>query len=131
MTYVDGFVLPVPENRLEDYRKMAENAGKIWMEHGALAFKECCIEDGNPTAPEDMPEMKMVPFSDLARLKDGETVIFSFIVFKSREHRDEVNAKVMADPRMKDSCPGQNPDLDMPFDVNRMSYGGFKTIVDF
>lgn len=126
MTYVDGFVLPVPEGKLEDYRKLAENAGKIWIEHGALLYKECVLEDGEPALPEDAPEScKNVPFRDLARVKEGETVVFAFIVYKSREHRDEVNQKVMADPRLK--CDGEN----MPFDPSRMTFGGFRTIVEY
>ena len=129
MTYVDGFILQVPEDKLDQYKKMAEEAGAIWMEHGALGFKECVMEDGEPEMPEPpegMPDFKMVKFAEMAGAKDGETVLFSFITFKSREHRDEVNAKVMNDTRMKDACkPG-----DMPFDPSRMAYGGFKAIVD-
>lgn len=127
MTYVDGFVLPVPEGRLEDYRKMAQVAGEVWMEHGALAFKECRLEDAVPDMPDDAPK-DMIPatFTQMAGLKEGETVMFSFIIFKSRAHRDEVNAKVMADPRLKESCDPNN----MPFDCRRMSWGGFEAIVD-
>nr|WP_281720730.1 DUF1428 domain-containing protein [Nitrosomonas nitrosa] len=125
MTYVDGFVLPVPEGKIDAYRKMAESAGKIWMEHGALSYKECVLEDAEPEMPEDAPEVcKMTPFRNLARTQDGETVIFAFIVYTSRAHRDEVNKKVMADPRMK--CDEKN----MPFDPSRMTYGGFNAIVD-
>lgn len=127
MTYVDGFVLPVPEGKIEAYREMAEKAGKIWMEHGALQYKECVLEDAEPEMPEDAPEnCKLTPFPDLAGVKDGETVIFAFIVYKSRKHRDEVNGKVMADPRMKEACDENN----MPFDPSRMTFGGFKAIVD-
>lgn len=127
MTYVDGFVLPVPEGKIDAYREMAESAGKIWMEHGALQYKECVLEDAKPEMPEDAPETcKITPFGDLAGTKDGETVIFAFIVYKSREHRDEVNKKVMADPRMKGACDENN----MPFDPSRMTYGGFKALVD-
>ncbi|GJL49756.1 MAG: hypothetical protein NPIRA01_09830 [Nitrospirales bacterium] len=127
MTYVDGFVLPVPEGKIEAYREMAEKAGKIWMEHGALQYKECVLEDAKPEMPEDAPETcKITPFGDLAGIKDEETVIFAFIVYQSREHRDDVNKKVMADPRMKEACDETN----MPFDPSRMTYGGFKTIVD-
>lgn len=127
MTYVDGFVLPVPEGKIDAYRQMAESAGKIWMEHGALQYKECVLEDAKPEMPEDAPEAcKITPFGELAGTKDGETVIFAFIVYKSREHRDEVNKKVMADPRMKDACDENN----MPFDPSRMTYGGFKALVD-
>jgi uncharacterized protein YbaA (DUF1428 family) len=130
MTYVDGFVLQVPEDKLDQYKKMAEMAGKMWMEHGALGFKECVIEDAEPEMPEPpegMPDFKMTKFRDMAGAKKGETVMFSFILFKSRQHRDEVNAKVHKDPRMKDAC---GPDMEMPFDPSRMAYAGFKAIVD-
>ena len=129
MTYVDGYILQVAKDKLDEYKEMAEQAGTIWMEHGALGFKECVIEDGDPEMPEPpegMPDFQMVKFVDMAGAKDNETVLFSFIIFKSREHRDEVNAKVMNDTRMQDAC---KPD-DMPFDPSRMAYGGFKAIVD-
>lgn len=129
MTYVDGFIVQVPEEKLSQYKQMAEKSGAIWMEHGALSYKECVIDDGEPEMqelPEGMPDFKMVRFADLARTKDGETVLLSFITYKSREHRDEVNAKVMKDARMNDVC---NPG-DMPFDPSRMAFGGFKSIVD-
>lgn len=127
MTYVDGFVLPVPEGKLDAYRKMAEKAGKIWIEHGALSYKECVLEDAEPKIPEDAPEScKLTPFRDLAGTKEGETVIFAFIVYKSRAHRDAVNGKVMADPRMQEVCDENN----MPFDPSRMTYGGFEAMVD-
>ncbi|MGR9085991.1 MAG: DUF1428 domain-containing protein [Gammaproteobacteria bacterium] len=119
MSYVDGFLLPLPTTKIEEYRQMAETAGKIWMEHGALAFRECIAED--------LAAQEMLSFPDVIQAKDGETVVFSFIVFKSREHRDEVNAKVMADPRLKDHC---NPDT-MPFECKRMAYGGFETLVEY
>lgn len=116
MPYVDGFVLPVPKKKLSAYRRMAQLGGKVWMEHGALQYFECIGED---------LAVKMgIPFTKLAKPKPGETVAFSFIVFKSKAHRKAVNAKVMKDPRL---C---GTDLkDMPFDFNRMSYGGFKAIV--
>ena len=127
MAYVDGFVLPVPEGKIEAYREMAAKAGKIWMEHGALSYKECVLEDAEPQMPEDAPDhCKLTPFTTLAGTKDGETVIFAFIVYQSRAHRDEVNKKVMADPRMSEACDGNN----MPFDPSRMAYGGFNAIVD-
>ncbi|MGZ8143995.1 MAG: DUF1428 domain-containing protein [Methylosarcina sp.] len=119
MTYVDGFLLPLPTANIEEYRQMAEAAGKIWMEHGALAFRECIADD--------MATEGMVAFPELIRTKEDETVMFSYIVFNSREHRDEVNAKVMADPRLKSFCDPDN----MPFDCKRMAYGGFKTLVEF
>ena len=118
MPYVDGFVLPVPQNKLKAYARMAQFAGKIWKEHGALEFRECAGDDLNVTWG--------VPFTRIIKLKPGETVMFSFIVFKSRAHRDRVNALVMKDERLKK----QMEEAEMPFDVKRMVYGGFKTIVD-
>jgi uncharacterized protein YbaA (DUF1428 family) len=119
MTYVDGFVLPVPADKIEDYRKMAEPAGAIWMEHGALSYKECVLEDH-----EDKGFCATFPAA--FQTKKNETVVFAFITYNSREHRDQVNAKVMSDKRMGENC---TPDT-MPFDVKRMAYGGFKAIVD-
>jgi uncharacterized protein YbaA (DUF1428 family) len=117
MRYVDGFLLPVPRRKLAAYRQIAQKAGKIWREHGALEFRECVGDDLN---------VKMgVPFSRTVKLKPGETVMFSWIVFRSRAHRDRVNAKVMKDPRLADMDPRS-----MPFDVKRMAYGGFKVLVD-
>jgi uncharacterized protein YbaA (DUF1428 family) len=114
--YVDGFVLPVPKKNLNAYRRMAQEAGKIWRDHGALEFRECVGEDLN---------IKMgMPFPRGIKIKPGETVVFSWIVYKSRAHRDRVNAKVMKDPRIA-KMPKK-----MPFDVKRMLYGGFKTIVE-
>lgn len=118
MPYVDGFLLTLPEDRLEEYRMMAEGAGQIWKEHGAVAFRECVSDD--------MTAEGMTPFPQVIRAKEGELVIFSYIVFNSREHRDQVNAKVMADPRIKDLCDEKN----LPFDPSRMAYGGFNVIVD-
>jgi uncharacterized protein YbaA (DUF1428 family) len=118
MSYVDGFVLPIPKNKVQEYRAMAEMAGKIWMEHGALAFRECIADD---TDAHDM-----VSFPELAKIKDDETVVFSYIVFNSKEHRDEVNKKVMEDSRIKQSCE-QSTAL---FNYKRMAYGGFKVLVD-
>jgi len=114
--YVDGFVLPVPKKSVEAYRRMAHKAGKIWREHGAVEFLEC--------VGDDLKVKGVTPFPSRVRLKAGETVFFSFIVFKSRMHRDRVNAKVMKDPRM-DMDP-----TSMPFDPKRMLYGGFKVLVD-
>jgi uncharacterized protein YbaA (DUF1428 family) len=118
MKYVDGFVLPVPKKNLQAYRRIAQKAGKIWREHGALDYKEC--------AGDDLDVKVGVPFPRTVKLKPGETVVFAWIVFTSRAHRDRVNAKVMKDPRMKDICDPK----DMPFDVKRMTYGGFKILVD-
>lgn len=118
MKYVDGFVLPVVTEKLPQYVIMAKKASKVWMEHGALEYHECVGED---------MDVKMgVPFPKHIKLKAGETVVFSWIVYKSRAHRDKVNAKVMADPRMAAMCDPK----DMPFDCKRMVYGGFTTLVE-
>ena len=116
--YVDGFVLPVPKKKLPAYLKIARLAGKVWREHGALEYREC--------AAEDMQWKFGVPFPKLAKTKPGEMVMFSFIVFKSRKHRDTVNAKVMKDPRLAGCMDDKNP----PFDCKRMAYGGFTIEVD-
>ena len=118
MAYVDGYILPVPEKNIAQYRKIAKAAGKIWKEHGALEYRECVGEDLKPPFG--------VPFGKLIKAKPGETVIFSWVVFKSKAHRNKVNAKVMADPRLTALCPEN-----MPFDCKRMGYGGFKTLVEF
>ena len=115
--YVDGFVLPIPKRNAEKYRRIARQAGKIWREHGALQYVECIAEDVKPG--------KLTSFPQSVKLKPGETVWFSWIVFRSRRHRDRVNAKVMKDPRLA----GMGPDA-MPFDGKRMIYGGFETRVD-
>lgn len=117
MPYVDGFLLPVPMVNLDAYRAMAEGMGRIWMEYGALAFRE--------SVAEDMTAEGLVAFPKVVGAKEDETVLFSYIVFKDRAHRDEVNAKVMADPRVGEVCQGENV-----FDMHRMAYGGFTTIVD-
>ncbi|APV45175.1 hypothetical protein Dform_01857 [Dehalogenimonas formicexedens] len=121
MRYVDGFVIVVPEGNVEAYRKLAEESGRIWKKYGALEYVECIGDDLNPEMP---GEMKGVTFPEIAGAKPGETVAFSFIVYKSREHRDEVNAKVMKDPFMNGTVQP------MPFDVKRTAFGGFKAIVD-
>jgi uncharacterized protein YbaA (DUF1428 family) len=118
MAYVDGFILPLPTSNIEAYREMATRAGQIWREHGALQFRECIAEDVKPG--------KLTSFPQAVNLEAGETVIFSWIVYASREQRDEVNDKVMKDPRMADMMkPGS-----MPFDGKRMVYGGFEVLVD-
>ncbi|KAB2842168.1 MAG: DUF1428 domain-containing protein [Deltaproteobacteria bacterium] len=118
MKYVDGFLLPVPKKKLQAYRRMAAQAGKIWREHGALDYKECVGDDLN---------IKFgLPFPKVLKPKPGETVVFAFIVYKSRAHRDRVNAKVMKDPRLTSSMDPKN----MPFDCKRMAWGGFKVLVD-
>jgi len=118
MSYVDGFVLPVPKKKLQAYCSMARKAGKIWRDHGALEFREC--------AADDVKVGKRTSFPRSVKLKRGETVFFSFIVFKSRAHRDRVNARVMKDPRLANMCDPKN----MPCDFKRMGYGGFTTIVE-
>jgi uncharacterized protein YbaA (DUF1428 family) len=117
MQYVDGFVLPVPKKNLAAYRRMSKQAGKIWREHGALEYREAMGDDLNVHYG--------LPFPKLAKIKPGETVVFAWIVYKSRAHRDRVNKKVMADPRLASMSPKT-----MPFDVKRMSYGGFKVFVE-
>ena len=115
--YIDGFVLSVPKSKLAAYKKMATKASKIWREHGALEYRECVGDD--MTAP------GMVAFPKLAKSKPDELVIFSYVVFKSRKHRDATNKKIFADPRLATICDPGN----MPFDCKRMSWGGFKTLV--
>lgn len=118
MSYVDGYVLPVPKKNLQSYRRMAQKAGKLWRKYGALDYKEC--------VGDDLKTKWGVPFSRAVKVKPGETVVFSYIVFKSRAHRNRVNAKVMKDPSLAASMQ----DTPMPFDMKRMVYGGFKVIVD-
>jgi uncharacterized protein YbaA (DUF1428 family) len=118
MAYVDGFVLPVPKANIEAYLLMAETAGKVWREHGALEYRECAADDVKPGTLTSFPQSVM--------LKDDETVFFSWIVYKSRAHRDEVNAKVMADPRL---AAMMDPTT-LPFDGKRMFFGGFEMRVD-
>ena len=118
MRYVDGYVVPVPTRKLHAYRRIAQKAGRIWREHGALEFIECAADDVKPG--------KWTSFPRAVKLKPGETVVFSYIVYKSRAHRDRVNAKVMKDPRIT----GMGDMKDMPFDAKRMIYGGFKVLVD-
>jgi uncharacterized protein YbaA (DUF1428 family) len=118
MRYVDGYVLPVPKRKMGAYRRMAAKAGRIWREHGAVEYREC--------VGDDLAVKGLMPFPRQMRLKPGETVVFSWIVFKSRSHRDRVNAKVMKDPRLAGSMDPKA----MPFDVKRMVYGGFRLLVD-
>ena len=118
MAYVDGFVVPVPKKKLQAYRRMSQKAGKVWRDLGALDYKEC--------AGDDLKVKFGVPFPRMMKVKPGETVVFSYIVFKSRAHRDRVNAKVMKDPRL---AKMMDPKA-MPFDLKRMVYGGFKVLVD-
>lgn len=117
MKYVDGFVLPVPKKNLAAYRRLAKKASKIFLEHGALDYREC--------VGDDLEVKWALPFPRGIRTKPGETVVLSWIVYRSRAHRDRVNAKVMKDPRMAQMGAPE----DMPFDCKRMMYGGFKTLV--
>jgi uncharacterized protein YbaA (DUF1428 family) len=114
MSYVDGFVIPVPKRKLRAYRKMAEMGRQMWTKYGALDYKEC--------AGDDLASPWSASFTKLMKLKPGETVVFAYIVYKSRAHRDRVNARIRKD--MTDAPQ------DMPFDMKRMVYGGFKTIVE-
>src|SRR5580765_6315498 len=115
--YVDGFVVPVPKKRLEAYRRMARTAGKVWRDHGALDYRECVADD--------VKVGKWTSFPRSVKLKRGETVVFSYVVYKSRKHRDTVMAKAMKDKRLADMM---NPSA-MPFDGKRMIFGGFKTMI--
>ena len=117
MAYVDGFVIPLPKKKIAAYKKIAQVACKVWKDHGALEYREC--------VGEDLATKMGVSFPKLAKTKPGETVVFAWIVYKSRAHRDKVNAKVMKDPRLK-GMEGQ----EMLFDCKRMSYGGFEVIVE-
>jgi uncharacterized protein YbaA (DUF1428 family) len=118
MSYVDGFIVPVPKKNLKAYRTMSRKAGKVWRDHGALDYKECVADD--------VKVGKRTSFPRSVKLKSNETVIFSYIVYKSRGERDRVLAKVMKDPRL---AKMMNPKA-MPFDARRMIYGGFKVFVD-
>lgn len=117
MPYVDGFVVPVPKKRLEDYRRIARKAGRIWREHGALEYVECVADD--------VKSGKQTSFPQSVKLQKGETVVFAYITYKSRAQRDRVNAKVFKDPRMAAICDPGN----MPFDAKRMFWGGFKMMI--
>jgi uncharacterized protein YbaA (DUF1428 family) len=119
MGYVDGFVLPIPRKNLRAHASISRKAGRIWREHGALDYKECVGDDLKPKG--------MAPlFSKMARVRPGETVVFSWILFKSRAHRDRANARVMKDPRLNEMMDPKA----MPFDVKRMAYAGFRILVD-
>lgn len=116
MAYVDGYVVPVKKTKLDAYRRLARRAGKVWLSHGALEVVECVADDVKPG--------KHTSFPQAVKLKDDEVVVFSWIRYRSRAHRDKVNAKVMADPFFAGMAPA-----DMPFDGKRMFWGGFKPIV--
>lgn len=118
MAYVDGFVLPLPKKNLEAYKKIASTCGAVWREHGALQYRECIADDVKPG--------KLTSFPQSVNLEEGETVVFSWIVYESRAHRDQVNEKVMKDPRMVEIMkPGS-----APFDGKRLIYGGFEMFLD-
>ncbi len=117
MSYVDGFVVPVPLKNLAAYRRMAKKAGRVWREYGALDYKEWIGDD--------VKVGKLTSFPRSVKLKRGETVVFSWIVYKSRSHRDRVNAKVMKDPRLAEMMDPKS----MPFDGKRLIYGGFKLLI--
>ena len=116
MSYVDGFVLAVPKDKIPEYKKIATKAGKVWLEHGALSYVEC--------VGDDVPPGKITSFVKAVKLKEGEIVLFSWIVYKSRAHRDAVMKKVMADPRTMAMMKS------MPFDTKRMIFGGFQPIIE-
>jgi len=118
MAYVDGFIVPVPKKKVAAYKAMSRKAGKVWREHGALDYKECVADD--------VSVGKRTSFPRSVKQKAGETVFFSYIVYKSRKHRDAVNKKVMKDKRLAAMMAGK----DMPFDGKRMIYGGFAVVVD-
>jgi uncharacterized protein YbaA (DUF1428 family) len=118
MSYIDGYVLPVPKKNLAQYRRMATKAGKIWREHGALEYHECVADDVKPG--------KSTSFPQAVKLKPGEVVLFSWIVYKSRAQRDAVNKKVMSDPRLAFMMDPKS----LPFDGKRMFWGGFKPLVE-
>ena len=118
MPYIDGFIVPVPKKNMKAYMKMAKKAAKVWREHGALEVREC--------AADDVKVGKWTSFPRSVKMKPSETVVFSYIVYKSRKDRDKVNAKVMKDPRLADMMEPKS----MPFDGMRMFWGGFKTIVE-
>lgn len=118
MSYVDGFILPIPKKNLTAYLQLAKTCAKVWRDHGALEYRECVADDVKPG--------KWTSFPRSVKLKEDEVVVFSWIVYKSRKERDRVNAKVIADPRMKKIMDPKK----MPFDGKRMIYGGFKTMVE-
>ncbi len=119
MAYIDGYVLAIPVKNIKKYCKMATDAGQVWKKHGAIEYVECVMEDGKG-------HKGLMPFKKTVKCKPGETVVFAYVVYKNRKHRDQVNAKVFKDPYMQKPPEGSNEILDM----KRMAYGGFETIVD-
>ncbi len=122
--YVDGFVFVVPKDKIVEYKKMAEEGARIWMRYGALEYMECMGED---LVAKEMGDMKQLAFTEMAKAKPNETVWFSFIVYKSRQHRDEVNAKVMEEMNKQKE---KYKDVSMPFDMERFASGGFEVVVE-
>lgn len=118
MSYVDGFVVPVPRKNLAGYRRMARRAGTVWREHGALEYIECVADDVKPG--------KLTSFPQAVKLKEDEVVVFSWIIFPSKRERNRINKRVMADPRLASMMDPAS----MPFDGKRMFFGGFKILVD-
>lgn len=117
MSYVDGFLVPVPKSRLEEYREIAETAARVWKRHGALDYRECVVDDDHIES--------VRPFADASGASEDEVTVLAYIIYESREHRDEVNKKAMEDPDL--ICDMENP----VFDFQRMAYAGFKTLVSF
>jgi len=122
--YVDGFVFVVPKEKIAEYKKMAEEGARIWMRYGALEYRECMGED---LVAKEMDGMKPLAFTEMAKAKPNETVWFSFIVYNSRKHRDEVNTKVMEEMNKQKE---KYKDVSMPFDMERFAYGGFEVVVE-
>jgi uncharacterized protein YbaA (DUF1428 family) len=120
MKYIDGFLLPVPKKNLSAYRAMSKKAGKVWRAHGALEYFECALDDKNESA------QFCAPFTKTVKIKSSETIVFAWILYKSKAHRNAVNKKVMKDPRML----AMMNETKMPFDVKKMMFGGFKVIVE-
>lgn len=118
MKYIDGFLIPVPKKNIDAYKAISKKAGKVWKEYGALEYRECMSND--------IDVKGMASFSKAAKAKEGDVVVFSWIAYKSKAHRDKVNKKVMADPRLMAMCDPKNT----PFDVKKMCYGGFEVVVD-
>ncbi len=121
--YIDGFVIPITPDNLPQYEKAATLCSEIWKEHGALEYIEAVGDDLSAQGAEGRGA------AEIFGAQPGETLVFAYIVYESREHRDAVNAKVFADPRMKEICPGQNPEMKLSFDPKRMMYGGFRVMV--
>lgn len=119
--YVDGFVITIPKKNLDAYKKMAKEAGKVWMKHGAVGYYECIGDD-----LDSVKEMGGLPFPVMTQKKPNEVVVFSFIIYKSKSQRDKINKKIMQDPAMNEMCPDGKK---MPFEMKKMAYGGFEAFV--